>query len=104
MLRMEAGEALAVTGPSGSGKSTLLHLIGTLDRPSSGDIEIHGSDPHRPAAPQLARPPPPPTAFASQSHPLLPQSPLPENFLLPPLAFPYEGGRKAAEARAAELL
>ena len=39
-LAMQPAEALAITGPSGSGKSTLLHLIGALDEPSSGQIEI----------------------------------------------------------------
>ena len=43
-LRIEAGELLAVVGPSGSGKSTLLHIIGTLDRPSSGVVHIAGQD------------------------------------------------------------
>jgi putative ABC transport system ATP-binding protein len=41
-LTVAAGELLAVVGPSGSGKSTLLHLIGTLDRPSSGTVVIVG--------------------------------------------------------------
>lgn len=43
-LDIDRGEMLAIVGPSGSGKSTLLNLIGTLDRPSSGDLHIGGHD------------------------------------------------------------
>ncbi|MCP2244374.1 putative ABC transport system ATP-binding protein [Lentzea aerocolonigenes] len=43
-LQVGAGELLAIVGPSGSGKSTLLHLVGTLDLPSSGTVEIDGQD------------------------------------------------------------
>jgi putative ABC transport system ATP-binding protein len=43
-LRVDHGELAAVVGPSGSGKSTLLNIIGTLDRPTSGDVRIAGED------------------------------------------------------------
>ncbi|MEV6482702.1 ABC transporter ATP-binding protein [Streptomyces sp. NPDC051576] len=43
-LAIEAGELLAIVGPSGSGKSTLLNIMGTLDRPTSGTVEIGGQD------------------------------------------------------------
>jgi putative ABC transport system ATP-binding protein len=43
-VAVTAGELAAVVGPSGSGKSTLLHLMGTLDRPSSGTVRVTGLD------------------------------------------------------------
>lgn len=43
-LTIREGELLGIVGPSGSGKSTLLHIVGTLDRPSTGTVEIAGHD------------------------------------------------------------
>jgi putative ABC transport system ATP-binding protein len=43
-FRIAAGELVAIVGPSGSGKSTLLHVMGTLERPSSGHVSVTGLD------------------------------------------------------------
>jgi putative ABC transport system ATP-binding protein len=43
-LTVEGGELLAIAGPSGSGKSTLLHIMGTLDRPTSGSVLVAGQE------------------------------------------------------------
>lgn len=82
------GEAMAITGPSGSGKSTLLHLLGALDVPTSGTIEIDGASPFGLAEKELARFRNKTLGFVFQEHHLLPQYTVLENVLLPTLAFP----------------
>jgi putative ABC transport system ATP-binding protein len=53
-LAIREGEFVAIVGPSGSGKSTLLHVMGTLDRPSSGTVRITGLDVARMSDRELA--------------------------------------------------
>ncbi len=101
-FEMAAGQALAITGPSGSGKSTLLHLIGTLDQPSAGSIEINGQAPFSLPEPELAKFRNQVVGFIFQDHHLLPQYSVLENVLIPTLAFKNKNG--ASEKRARELL
>jgi lipoprotein-releasing system ATP-binding protein len=101
-FNMASGEALAITGPSGSGKSTLLHVLGTLDRPTAGRIEIDGRTPHDLAGGELAAFRNRHIGFVFQEHHLLPQYSVLENVLIPTRA---GGGRDVgAGQRAAELL
>ena len=44
LMTIAQGELLAIVGPSGSGKSTLLHVMGTLERPTSGEVRVAGAD------------------------------------------------------------
>jgi putative ABC transport system ATP-binding protein len=53
-LRVDAGELTTIVGPSGSGKSTMLHVIGTLDRPSTGSVVLGGHETDRLSDGQLS--------------------------------------------------
>jgi len=101
-FKMFQGEALVIVGPSGSGKSTLLHVLGTLDKPSAGDIEIDNTNPHAMPEPRLAKFRNEAIGFVFQDHHLLPQYSVLENVLIPTIAFKYSGEDK--EHRARELL
>jgi len=99
---MTGGEALTIMGPSGSGKSTLLHLIGTLDAPSSGKIEINQQTPFALPESELARFRNHMIGFVFQDHHLLPQFSVLENVLVPTWAF--KNNNKDAKKHAHELL
>jgi len=85
-LKMKSGESLAVVGPSGSGKSTLLQILGTLDRPDSGSVDLAGTDPFSLAELPLAEFRNAKIGFIFQDHHLLPQLSVLENVLIPALA------------------
>lgn len=101
-FELRENEAVAITGPSGSGKSTLLHLLGALDTPTSGTIEIDGTSAFDLEEKDLARFRNRTVGFIFQEHHLLPQYTVLENVLLPTLAFPP--APESAEATALELL
>jgi len=90
-IGVNAGESLAIIGPSGSGKSTLLQIIGTLDRPTSGRVELAGKDLSQLDELQLAAVRNRQIGFVFQSHFLLPQCTVWENVLVPTLANPSPG-------------
>jgi lipoprotein-releasing system ATP-binding protein len=98
---LSAGENLVILGPSGSGKSTLLYIIGTLDRATSGRVELNGQDMSRLSEPQLADFRNEQIGFVFQDHHLLPQCSLLENVLLPTIA---HGAADAAAVDRAKML
>jgi lipoprotein-releasing system ATP-binding protein len=82
-VRVERGEMLAVVGPSGIGKSTLLHLLGGLDRPDRGSINIAGRELTTMSNDDLARWRNHSVGFVFQFHHLLPEFSAVENVAMP---------------------
>src|SRR5437867_1155498 len=103
-LDVNRGESVAIIGPSGSGKSTLLNIIGTLDRPSSGQVALDDQDLNRLNEAQLARVRNEQIGFIFQSHHLLPQCTVLENVLVPTLPNHDRQVRQAAMERGHRLL
>jgi len=95
-LEVAAGEFLAVTGPSGSGKSTLMHILGCLDRPSSGQYVLDGRDVSRMTKDQLAEVRNGKIGFVFQGFNLLSRTNALDNVELPLL---YRGGVRGADRR-----
>lgn len=103
-LDISEGESAAVMGPSGSGKSTLLNIIGTLDRPTSGQVLLEGQDLAKLDEERLAAVRNRHIGFIFQAHHLLPQCTVLENVLVPALVCQDEPLRQSAPERARRLL
>jgi lipoprotein-releasing system ATP-binding protein len=93
-LEVEPGECLAIVGESGAGKSTLLHLVGALDRPTSGTIYFEDRDLSQLTDSQLAEFRNREIGFVWQIHYLLPEFTALENVMMPLLI----GGKSHGEA------
>jgi lipoprotein-releasing system ATP-binding protein len=101
-LSVQKGEIISIVGASGAGKSTLLHILGTLDRPDSGEVSIDGESIFAKKDKVLAKFRNSRLGFIFQFHHLLPEFTALENVCIPA----FIGGKKKAESekRAKELL
>jgi lipoprotein-releasing system ATP-binding protein len=98
-MSLSEGESVAIVGPSGSGKSTLLQILGTLDRPDSGEVRIDQTNPFSLGENELAEFRNQHVGFIFQDHHLLPQLTVLENVLVPTLATGSPGADDLARAR-----
>lgn len=97
---VEQGEFVAIVGSSGSGKSTLLHLLGGVDRPTSGKVFVQGEDVYQMNSDQLAIFRRRQVGLIYQFYNLIPILNVKENITLPCEL----DGRKVDEERLAELI
>lgn len=99
-FELSSGENLSIVGPSGCGKSTLLYILGTLDEPTSGTVEIDGTNPFSLSPKEISRFRNRSLGFIFQDHHLLPQLTVAENVLLPALAEGTPSGEDVSRATA----
>lgn len=101
-LEIKKGEVISVVGASGAGKSTLLHIIGTLDKPNNGKVEINDINISNLKDKELSLFRNKNIGFVFQFHHLLPEFTALENVCIP--AFIHKTSKAEAEKRAMELL
>lgn len=101
-LEIQKGELITIVGTSGAGKSTLLHLLGTLDKPDSGNLIINNTAIHKLSASELAQFRNKYIGFVFQFHHLLPEFTALENVCLPALI--AKSNYKDAQKHAQKLL
>ncbi|MEI6124136.1 MAG: ABC transporter ATP-binding protein [Bacteroidota bacterium] len=101
-LEISKGEIVSIVGASGAGKTTLLHIIGTLDRPDAGTIEINGIQIQKMNEKKLASFRNKHIGFVFQFHHLLPEFTALENVCIP--AFIAKVPKKDSEYKAREIL
>ncbi len=101
-LHIGKGEIVSIVGPSGAGKTTLLQIIGTLDKPDSGQVIIDGIDTSNLSKTKLSDFRNRHIGFVFQFHQLLPEFTAIENVMIP--AFIAGASKKEAHKRAEELL
>jgi lipoprotein-releasing system ATP-binding protein len=101
-MQVAAGEMVAIVGPSGAGKSTLLHLMGGLERPSSGAIRYGEVELYDLSADQLADFRNSRIGFVFQFHHLLPEFSALENTMMPALI--QRRTKRAVQQEAQQLL
>jgi lipoprotein-releasing system ATP-binding protein len=101
-LNISVGERVAIMGASGSGKSTLLHLLGGLDKPTSGEVILNGMNLNKVGGSKLAKLRNQSLGFIYQAHHLLGEFTVLENVAMPLLI--SNESVKNAQIRATELL
>lgn len=101
-FEVEKGEIVSIIGASGAGKSTLLHILGTLDKPDGGTVELNGTKVSKLSGELLSVFRNRNIGFVFQFHHLLPEFTALENICIP--AFIAKTTKKQAEYRATELL
>ena len=98
-LRIDEGEFIAIIGSSGSGKSTLMHLLGCLDTPTAGRMEICGKDLAKASNDELARVRNREIGFVFQAFNLLPKLDVVSNIALPLIYAGVASRERLARAR-----